>query len=38
MNLNQEIIEQLNQEGCNIVGFADLRVLPEEPRKGLEVG
>jgi len=38
MNLNNEIIERLKQEGCNIVGFADLSPLPEEPRKGLGVG
>ena len=38
MNLNNELIQILNQEGCNIVGFADLRDLPEEPRKGLGVG
>jgi len=38
MNLNQEIIELLKHEGCNIVGFADLRALPEEMRKGLDVG
>jgi len=38
MSLNQEIIGLLKQEGCNIVGFADLSVLPKEPRKGLPVG
>jgi len=36
--MNQEIIELLKQEGCDIVGFADLRILPEEARKGLDVG
>ncbi|MCL2574523.1 MAG: hypothetical protein FWE34_08245 [Defluviitaleaceae bacterium] len=38
MNLNQEIVGLLKQEGCDIVGFANLRELPEEPRKGLGVG
>ncbi|MCL2593475.1 MAG: hypothetical protein FWD82_08950 [Defluviitaleaceae bacterium] len=42
MNLNQEFIENLKSEGCDIVGFADLSVLPEELRaklgKGLSVG
>jgi len=38
MNLNQEIIERLKQEGCDIIGFADLRILPEELRKRLDVG
>jgi epoxyqueuosine reductase QueG len=38
MNLNQELIELLKQEGCHIVGFADIRILPEEQRNGLDVG
>jgi ferredoxin len=41
MNLNQEIIEILKQEGCNIVGFADLRKLPDsfdKARKGFDFG
>jgi len=38
MNLNREIIELLKQEGCDIIGFADLGSLPDEPRKGLGVG
>jgi epoxyqueuosine reductase QueG len=38
MTLNQELIELLKQDGCRIIGFADLSVLPEEPRNGLGVG
>jgi len=38
MSLNLEITERLKQEGCCIVGFADLHELPAEPRKGLGVG
>jgi len=38
MYLNYELAKLLKQEGCNIVGFADLRILPSEPRKGLGVG
>ena len=38
MNLNQELLSVLKQEGCDIVGFADLRILPEEPRKKLDTG
>lgn len=38
MNLNQEIIRLLDKEGCKIVGFADLRILPEEPRRGSDFG
>ena len=38
MNLNEEIIRLLKNEGCKIVGFADLRALPEEPRKGGDFG
>ena len=34
MDLNQELVELLNQEGCTIVGFADLRILPDDMRKG----
>ena len=33
MTLNEEITWLLKNEGCKIVGFADLRNLPEEPRK-----
>ena len=35
MNLTQEITELLQKEGCKIFGFADLRTLPEEPRRGM---
>jgi len=35
MSLNQEIIAALKKEGCNIVGFADIRELPAEHTKGL---
>jgi epoxyqueuosine reductase QueG len=38
MNLNQEIIASLNQEGCNIVGFADLRCLSKETRQNFNTG
>jgi len=38
MNLNNEIIALLKQEGCNIVGFADLRCLPEEARQNFDYG
>ena len=36
MSLNDELLEVLKQEGCGVVGFADISVLPEEPRKNLE--
>lgn len=38
MTLNQELIQLLENEGCSIVGFADLRILPEEPRRGSDFG
>lgn len=38
MNLNQELTELLKNEGCNIVGFADLSSLPKDPRKALGCG
>jgi len=38
MNLNKEIINLLKQEGCNIVGFADLLTIPEKQRKGFDFG
>ena len=38
MDLNRELLDILKQEGCDIVGFADLRELPEEPRKKLDTG
>jgi len=36
MNLNQEFIDRLNAEDCKIIGFADLRILPEGLRKDRE--
>ena len=36
--LNKELTNLLAQEGCKIFGFADLSILPNEPRKGLAVG
>ena len=38
MNLNQEITKLLNEKGCSIIGFADLRTLPKEPRRGGDYG
>jgi len=38
MSLNNEIRELLKQEGCNIVGFADIRSLPEEARRNFNYG
>ena len=38
MNLNDEIIELLKQEGCNLVGFADLRCLTKESRRNFDYG
>ena len=38
MSLNKEIINLLNQAGCNIIGFADLRCLPEESRQNFDYG
>ena len=38
MNLNQEIKHLLKQEGCNVVGFADLREFPVSSRKGFDFG
>lgn len=38
MNLNQDMIRVLENEGCHIVGFADVRILPEESRKGCGCG
>ena len=38
MNLNQEISKLLEKEGCKIFGFADLSILPKEPRKGFDIG
>ena len=36
--LNREITELLNQHGCNITGFADLRALPKEIRWNFDYG
>ncbi|MCL2765590.1 MAG: hypothetical protein FWD40_09980 [Treponema sp.] len=37
-NLNVEILQLMKQEGCNIVGFADLRSLPKETRQYFDYG
>ena len=37
-NLNHEIIELLNHAGCGIIGFADLRCLPETARLHFDRG
>lgn len=36
--MNEEIIGLLNQEGCGIVGFADLRCLSKEVRQNFDTG
>jgi epoxyqueuosine reductase QueG len=38
MNLNNDIIKILKQQGCNIVGFADLRCLSKEARRNFDYG
>ena len=38
MSLNNEIIALLKQEGCSIVGFADLRCLSKEARQNFDYG
>jgi epoxyqueuosine reductase QueG len=38
MGLSDEITELLKQEGCPLVGFADLRCLPEEATQGFPYG
>lgn len=38
MDINNEIIRLLDQEGCNIVGFADLHNLSIEARQGFDRG
>jgi epoxyqueuosine reductase QueG len=38
MNLNNKITELAKQKGCDIVGFADLRCLPNEARKNFDFG
>ena len=34
--MNNELLERLNQQGCTIVGFADLQLLPDDMRKGIK--
>jgi hypothetical protein len=38
VSLNIEIIELAQTKGCKIVGFADLRCLPNEARKNFDYG
>jgi len=38
VSLNNEIVSLLNQEGCNIIGFADLRCLSKEVRQNFDYG
>jgi epoxyqueuosine reductase QueG len=38
VNINDEIIKLANEKGCTIVGFADLRCLPNEARKNFDFG
>jgi len=38
MRLNDELIALLKQEGCSIVGFADITCLPEEARLSFDRG
>ena len=38
MSLNNEIIALLKPEGCNIVGFADLRCLQDKARQSFDYG
>ena len=38
MSLNEEIIALSKENGCNILGFADLRSLPNEARKNFDYG
>jgi len=38
MSLNDEITDLLKREGCNIVGFADLRCLSKEARQNFDYG
>ena len=38
MDLNQAFVDTLKLAGCHVVGFADLSVLPAEPRNHLPVG
>jgi epoxyqueuosine reductase QueG len=38
MGLNDEIITLLNHKGCDIVGFADLRILPAHARDDYDFG
>jgi epoxyqueuosine reductase QueG len=38
MGLNNEITQLLHQEGCNIIGFADLRSFSKEVRQNFDYG
>ena len=38
LNLNQEITQLLENEGCKIFGFADLHILPMSVRQGFDTG
>ena len=38
MGINNDLTVMLNQEGCYIIGFADLRVLPNDIRDGFDYG
>lgn len=38
MSLNEEIVALLKKEGCNIVGFADLRRISKEARQNFDYG
>jgi len=38
MSLNSEIIEMLKHEGCEIIGFADIRSLSDDARQGYDYG
>jgi len=38
MSLDKEILALLKREGCNMIGFADLRCLPKETRQNFDTG
>ena len=38
MNLSNELKNYLNEQGCNLIGFADLRCLPKETRQNFDYG
>ncbi len=38
MSLNEKIVAMLKAEGCDMVGFADLRILPKEVRQNFDYG